>query len=60
MYLARKITRHSLEEVGGHFGGRDHSTVLYAVTKISALIERDPETAELLSGLLERLGERPL
>ena len=60
MYLARKITRHSLEEVGGHFGGRDHSTVLYAVTKITALIERDPETAELISGLLERLGERPL
>ena len=60
MYLARKITRHSLEEVGGHFGGRDHSTVLYAVTKITALIERDLETAELISGLLERLGERPL
>jgi chromosomal replication initiator protein len=60
MYLARRITRHSLEEVGGHFGGRDHSTVLYAVTKISGLVERDQETAALLSRLLERLGERPL
>ena len=60
MYLARKITRHSLEEVGGYFGGRDHSTVLYAVTKISALAERDPDTTGLLSRLLERLGERPL
>ena len=60
MYLARKITRHSLEEVGGYFGGRDHSTVLYAVTKITGLAERDPETTELLSRLLERLGERPL
>jgi chromosomal replication initiator protein len=60
MYLARRITRHSLEEVGGYFGGRDHSTVLYAVTKISGLVERDQETAALLSRLLERLGERPL
>jgi len=60
MYLARKITRHSLEEVGGYFGGRDHSTVLYAVSKISGLVEREPETGELLSRLLERLGERPL
>jgi chromosomal replication initiator protein len=60
MYLARRITRHSLEEVGGHFGGRDPSTVLYAVTKISGLVERDQETAALLSRLLERLGERPL
>jgi len=60
MYLARRVTRHSLEEVGGFFGGRDHSTVLYAVTKISGLLERDPAMADLLSGLLERLGERPL
>ena len=60
MYLARKITRHSLEEVGGYFGGRDHSTVLYAVAKISGLVEHDPPTEALLSRLLERLGERPL
>jgi len=60
MYLARRITRHSLEEVGGFFGGRDHSTVLYAVSKISGLVERDPSMGDLLSRLLERLGERPL
>jgi len=60
MYLARRVTRHSLEEVGGFFGGRDHSTVLYAVTKISGLLERDQPTVDTLSRLLERLGERPL
>ena len=60
MYLARRVTRHSLEEVGGFFGGRDHSTVLYAVTKISGLLERDQATVDTLSRLLERLGERPL
>ena len=56
----QRITRHSLEEVGGFFGGRDHSTVLYAVSKISGLVDREPATAELLSRILERLGERPL
>jgi chromosomal replication initiator protein len=30
MYLARELTSHSLEEVGGFFGGRDHTTVLHA------------------------------
>ena len=30
MYLARELTGHSLEEIGGYFGGRDHSTVLHA------------------------------
>jgi len=35
MYLARKYTRHSLEEVGANFGGRDHTTVMHAVKTIT-------------------------
>jgi chromosomal replication initiator protein len=34
MYLARQLTDLSLEEIGSHFGGRDHSTVLHACRKI--------------------------
>jgi len=34
MYLARQNTRHSLEEIGAHFGGRDHTTVMHAVRTI--------------------------
>ena len=34
MYLARQHTRYSLEEIGGYFGGRDHTTVLHAVRKL--------------------------
>jgi chromosomal replication initiator protein len=30
MYLARELTEHSLGEIGGFFGGRDHTTVLHA------------------------------
>jgi chromosomal replication initiator protein len=51
MYLARKITRMSLEEIGGYFGGRDHTTVLYAVQKLEALSRVDPVVHELLSSL---------
>ena len=36
MYLARKHTRYSLEEIGGYFGGRDHTTVLHAVRTVEA------------------------
>lgn len=36
MYLARKHTRFSLEEIGGYFGGRDHTTVMHAVRTIDA------------------------
>ena len=36
MYLAKELTQKSLPEIGDMFGGRDHTTVLYAVRKITA------------------------
>ncbi len=35
MYLIRTLTPHSLPEIGEYFGGRDHTTVLHAVNKIT-------------------------
>jgi chromosomal replication initiator protein len=55
MYLARRITRMSLEQIGGFFGGRDHSTVLYAVQKITRLTKEDPACAEMLVDLTAEL-----
>ena len=56
MYLSRKVTRHSLEEVGGFFGGRDHTTVLYAVEKIGKEIAADREFSRRIQHFLDRLG----
>ena len=36
MYLAKELTKKSLPEIGELFGGRDHTTVLHAVRKVSA------------------------
>jgi len=55
MYLARKITRHSLEEIGGFFGGRDHSTVLYAIDKIDRESRQDERFRELIATFLGQL-----
>ena len=55
MYLARKITRHSLAEIGGFFGGRDHSTVLHAVDKIEKLIAKDAQCRDVVGGFLDEL-----
>lgn len=55
MYVARRITRHSLEEIGGFFGGRDHSTVLYAVDKIGTLVESDATCRGAVESVLTRL-----
>lgn len=35
MYLAKELTQHSLPEIGANFGGRDHTTVMHAVRKIT-------------------------
>ncbi len=58
MYLARKATRMSLEEIGGFFGGRDHSTVLYALQKLEKLQEKEPRMRELLLSMLSQSGLR--
>ena len=41
MYLSRELTSSSLPRIGKSFGGRDHSTVIYAVSKVSGLINKD-------------------
>jgi chromosomal replication initiator protein len=51
MFLARKLTRLSLQEIGGHFGGRDHSTVLYAVERIKEGTQKDAEILETVRRL---------
>jgi chromosomal replication initiator protein len=35
MYLSKELTQHSLPEIGQSFGGRDHTTVMHAVRKIT-------------------------
>ena len=43
MFLARRHTRYSLEEIGGYFGGRDHTTVLHAVRTVDSDCKEDRE-----------------
>lgn len=52
IYLARTLTRMSLEEIGGFFGGRDHSTVLHSIRKIDRLRGED----EALSARIARVS----
>jgi chromosomal replication initiator protein len=49
MFLARRHTRYSLEEIGGYFGGRDHTTVLHAVRTVAEDVKNDREIAEQLT-----------
>ncbi len=41
MYLARRLTDLSLQQIGAYFGGRDHSTVLHACRKVEQALADD-------------------
>ncbi len=56
MFLARKLTSLSLQEIGGHFGGRDHSTVLHAERSIESQRRNERDTAHAVSALMQRLS----
>ena len=55
MSLAKELTNHSLPEIGNAFGGKDHTTVLYATRKVAALKESDTRIAEDYGNLLRTL-----
>ena len=55
MYLAKEMTQKSLPEIGELFGGRDHTTVLHAVRKISAERQKNPELNQQLHVLEQTL-----
>jgi chromosomal replication initiator protein len=55
MYLARRLTEYSLVEIGGQFGGRDHTTVIYANDKVAEDIETNHRLKEDLDVILRRI-----
>jgi len=57
MYLARSLTKHSLEEIGGHLGGRDHTTVMHACSKIGQAERSNPEMQALLAELTKQITQ---
>lgn len=54
MYLVRQLVGSSYPTLGKLFGGKDHSTAMYAVSKIETLQGDDPETNRLLTGLKKK------
>jgi len=47
MYLIKEMTKLPLKAIGSYFGGRDHSTVIYACQVIDDLISKSPHFKEL-------------
>jgi chromosomal replication initiator protein len=57
MYLARTLTKHSLQEIGDAFGGRDHGTVIHACKAVDNMMEQDPTTRSSIDFLHTQLSK---
>jgi chromosomal replication initiator protein len=55
MYLLRELGRRPLAEIGEVFGGKTHSTVLYACSRLEQALKDDPAVAAAVAGLRARL-----
>jgi chromosomal replication initiator protein len=57
MYLSRELTDSSLPKIGKQFGGRDHTTVIHATSKIARLIREDRAVYNLVQELTARIKQ---
>jgi len=57
MYATKELTTLSLPEIGGHFGGKDHTTVLYAVRKIDAKRKESDDFDEEMGRIMSLLKQ---
>lgn len=58
MFIVREITDLSVVEIGETFGGRDHSTVVYATRQIEKRIEQDPHTKAVVEDIIKNIRDR--
>jgi chromosomal replication initiator protein len=57
MYLCRELTDSSLPKIGKKFGGRDHTTVIHATSKIARLLREDRSVYNLVQELTARIKQ---
>jgi chromosomal replication initiator protein len=57
MYLSRELTDSSLPKIGKEFGGRDHTTVIHATSKIARMIREDRSVYNLVQELTARIKQ---
>lgn len=58
MYLSRELTDHSLPAIGNDFGGRDHTTVMHGIKKISSGLKKDQEMKMQVQELINRIKQK--
>ena len=56
MYLIRRMTSLSQDDVGQHFGGRDHATVINSIKKVEKQMTANPAFAETVKAITTNIN----
>ena len=57
IYIVREITQMSMSAIGEEFGGRDHSTVVYAIQQVEKTMEHDSKYKETVEDILKNIRD---
>jgi chromosomal replication initiator protein len=57
MYLIRELLDLPLVQIGGHFGGRDHSTVIHSINKVEKALDTDPALRNSMETIRRTLSQ---
>ena len=55
MFLSREMTKLPLVEIGGLFGGRDHSTIIHACDKIEEDMKKNPHFKSVVENIITKV-----
>ncbi len=55
MFIAREMTEMSLPEIGSSFGGRDHTTVMYAIKKIKGDVDKNVDMFKIVNSIMDNI-----
>ena len=58
IYAVREITSLSMKSIGDEFGGRDHSTIVYAINQIEKNMERDSKLKSTVEDIIKNIRDR--
>ncbi len=57
IYLTRRLTKHSLPEIGAAFGGRDHTTVMHSINRIENALAKDETVKTNIEALIKTIRQ---
>ena len=57
IYIVREITQMSMSTIGEEFGGRDHSTIVYAIQQVEKNMQHDQRYKETIEDIIKNIRD---